>query len=90
MEGKVDEAAIDAARWESGSVPVSTAHQMGGCRMGDDPKSSVVRSEDLRCHGLTNLHVVDGSVFPTSLGVNPQQSIYGLARLAATRIAAAK
>ncbi len=90
MTGKVDEAAIDAARWESGSLAVSTAHQMGGCRMGDDPKTSVVRSEDLRCHTLANLHVIDGSVFPTSLGVNPQQSIYGLARLMATRIAAAK
>jgi choline dehydrogenase-like flavoprotein len=90
MQGNVDEAAIDAARWETGSVPVSTAHQMGGCRMGDDPKTSVVRSEDLRSHTLTNLHVVDGSVFPTSVGVNPQQSIYGLARLAATRIAAAR
>jgi choline dehydrogenase-like flavoprotein len=90
MNGKVDEAALDAARWENGSVPVSTAHQMGGCRMGDDPKTSIVRSEDLRCHGVSNLHVVDGSVFPTSLGVNPQESIYGLARLVATRIAAAK
>jgi choline dehydrogenase-like flavoprotein len=90
MTGKVDEAAIDAARWEIGCLPLSTAHQMGGCRMGDDPKSSVVRSEDLRCHTVTNLHVIDGSVLPTSLGVNPQQSIYGLARLAATRIAAAK
>jgi choline dehydrogenase-like flavoprotein len=89
MSGKVDEAAVDAARWENGSVPVFTAHQMGGCRMGDDAKSSVVRSEDLRHHTLTNLHVVDGSVFPTSLGVNPQESIYGLARLASTRIAAA-
>ena len=90
MTGKVDEAAIDNARWEKGSVPISTAHQMGGCRMGDDPKSSVVRSTDLRCHTLDNLHVIDGSVFPTSLGVNPQQSIYGLARLVATRIAATK
>lgn len=90
MERKVDEAAIDAARWESGSASVSTAHQMGGCGMGDDPKTSVVRSEDLRHHTLTNLHVIDGSVFPTSLGVNPQESIYGLARLVATRIAAVK
>jgi len=63
---------------------------MGGCPMGDDPKTSVVRSEDLRHHTVKNLHVVDGSVFPTSLGVNPQQSIYGLARLMATRLAAAK
>lgn len=90
MEGKVDEAAIDAARWEIGSTPVFTAHQMGGCAMGDDPKTSVVRSEDLRHHTIKNLHVVDGSVFPTSLGVNPQESIYGLARLMATRIAATK
>jgi choline dehydrogenase-like flavoprotein len=90
MTGKVDEAAIDAARWEIGSAPVFTAHQMGGCAMGDDPKTSVVRSEDLRHHTIKNLHVVDGSVFPTSLGVNPQESIYGLARLMATRIAATK
>jgi choline dehydrogenase-like flavoprotein len=54
--------------------------------MSDDPKRGVVRSTDLRHHGIDNLHVVDGSVFPTSLGVNPQLSIYGLARLAATRI----
>lgn len=90
MHGKLDEAAIDAARWEPGSVPVSTAHQMGGCPMGDDPRTSVVRSSDLRHHTLSNLHVIDGSVFPTSLGVNPQESIYGLARLAATRMAATK
>jgi choline dehydrogenase-like flavoprotein len=79
---------IDALRWEPSAVPVFTAHQMGGCRMGDDRKSSVVRSEDLRMHALSNAWVIDGSVFPTSLGVNPQESIYGLARLMATRLAA--
>jgi len=89
MTGRPDEARIDAAPWQVGSVPVFTAHQMGGCRMGDDPKDSIVRSEDLRHHTLTNLHVIDGSVFPTSLGVNPQESIYGLARLMATRLARA-
>jgi choline dehydrogenase-like flavoprotein len=68
---------------------VFTAHLMGGCRMGDDPKASVVRSADLRHHALQNLYVIDGSVFPTSLGVNPQESIYGLARLMATRLAGA-
>jgi choline dehydrogenase-like flavoprotein len=63
-----------------------SAHVMGGCQMGDDPKTSVVRSRDLRHHTLTNLHVVDGSVFPTSLGVNPQESIYGLAHTIAARL----
>jgi choline dehydrogenase-like flavoprotein len=79
---------VDKAPWEPCRVGVFTAHQMGGCRMGDDPRDAVVRSEDLRHHTLKNLHIVDGSVFPTSLGVNPQESIYGLARLMATRIAA--
>ncbi|HEY1587676.1 MAG TPA: GMC family oxidoreductase, partial [Polyangia bacterium] len=66
-------------------LPLFSAHVMGGCKMGDDPTISVVRSRDLRHHTLENLHVVDGSVFPTSLGVNPQESIYGLARLMAAR-----
>ncbi len=86
----LQEAAIDAARWEIGSVPVFTAHQMGGCAMGDDPKSSVVRSEDLRHHTIKNLWVMDGSVFPTSLGVNPQESIYGLVGLMSSRFLAQK
>ena len=81
------ESALDGLRWEIGAAPVFTAHLMGGCRMGDDPASSVVRSADLRHHQLDNLYVIDGSVFPTSLGVNPQESIYGLARLMATRMA---
>jgi choline dehydrogenase-like flavoprotein len=87
LRSKGDIDRIDGLRWEPGSVPVFTAHQMGGCAMGDDAKSSFVRSEDLRAHALSNLWVIDGSVFPTSLGVNPQESIYGLARLMATRLA---
>jgi choline dehydrogenase-like flavoprotein len=81
---------IDAAPFDVGRLPVFTAHQMGGLAMGDDAAHSVVRTEDLRHHRLENLHVIDGSVFPTSLGVNPQESIYGLARLMATRLAARK
>jgi choline dehydrogenase-like flavoprotein len=90
MTSEAEIGRIDAAPWAPCSVGVFTAHQMGGCRMGDDPARSVVRSEDLRHHALKNLHIVDGSVFPTSLGVNPQESIYGLARLMATRIAATR
>jgi choline dehydrogenase-like flavoprotein len=79
---------IDSMPYEPCRVAVFSAHQMGGCIMSDDPSKGVVRSLDLRHHDVTNLHVVDGSVFPTSLGVNPQESIYGLARLASQRIAA--
>jgi choline dehydrogenase-like flavoprotein len=90
MEWKEDIPRIDAMPYDVGAVSVFTAHVMGGCPMGEDPKTSVVRSTDLRHHTRKNLYVIDGSVFPTSLGVNPQESIYGLARLMATRLAAVK
>ncbi len=79
---------LDAAPWERAKVRVVTAHQMGGCRMGKDPNSSVVDST-LKYHGLDNLFVVDGSVFPSSLGVNPQESIMGISRWASQFVAAA-
>jgi choline dehydrogenase-like flavoprotein len=87
MKSEADIDKIDDMPWEACRVGVFSAHQMGGCGMSDDPKRGVVRSSDLRHHRIENLHVIDGSVFPTSLGVNPQVSIYGLSRLAASRIA---
>jgi choline dehydrogenase-like flavoprotein len=61
---------------------VVSAHVMGGCPMSDDTKLGVVSSSG-RYHGLANLSIHDGSLFPTSIGANPQLSIYGItARLA--------
>lgn len=76
---------LDHARFEANAIAVYSAHIMGGARMGDDPSHSVVRSSDLRHHTIANLHVVDGSIFPTSLGVNPQETIYGIAHLMGAR-----
>ena len=45
----------------------AATHVFGTCRMGSDPKSSVVDSS-LRYHGIPNLLVTDASVFPTSGG----------------------
>ena len=42
---------------------------------------------DFRVHGYSNLHVCDASVFPSSLTVNPQLTVMGLAHYAAGRIA---
>jgi choline dehydrogenase-like flavoprotein len=64
-----------------------TAHLMGGCMMSEDETMGVVNSQG-RHHQLTNLSIFDGSVFPTSLGVNPQLSIYGLTAQNATALAA--
>ena len=57
---------------------VGSAHVMGGCPMGNDPKKSVT-NVDGKFHHLDNLYIMDGSLFPTSIGANPQLSIYGLA-----------
>jgi hypothetical protein len=65
---------------------IFSAHQMGGCRMGPDPETSVVDLE-LRHHRVKNLFVVDGSVLPTGLGVNPSETIYGIAHWAMDRVA---
>lgn len=78
--------ALAAAPFGPNRHTLFSAHQMGGCAMGDDPRRAVVSSRG-RHHGLDNLWIADGSVFPTALGVNPQLSIYGLARLFATEIA---
>jgi choline dehydrogenase-like flavoprotein len=65
---------------------VASAHVMGGCAMGNDPRSSVTRG-DGRHHQLENLWVFDGSVFPTSIGANPQLTIYGIVARNASRLA---
>ncbi len=83
-----DLAGIDAAAMGPNRLSAFTAHQMGGCRMGADPSRSVV-DPHLRHHAFDNLFVIDGSVFPTSLGVNPMESIYGIASWASDHVRAA-
>ncbi len=63
-----------------------SAHLMGGCGMGENPRNSVVNSLG-RHHQLNNLNVIDGACFPTSIGANPQLSIYALAAKLATHLA---
>ncbi|MBS2023579.1 MAG: hypothetical protein JST92_14335, partial [Deltaproteobacteria bacterium] len=78
--------ALDAAdHFGANRLGVFTAHQMGGCRMGRDPAASVV-DPHLKHHALANLFVLDGSVFPTSLGVNPMESIYGITSWASQHV----
>lgn len=60
-------------------------HPLGTCRMGMNEKTSVV-DENLRLHGMKNIWVADGSVFPTSLGVNPQITIMAFAARCADQI----
>ena len=75
-------------RYGAGEHGIFSAHQMGGCCMGGDPERSVVDT-DHRVRGFKNLFVVDGSVLPTALGVNPSETIYGLAHRARASVGAA-
>jgi choline dehydrogenase-like flavoprotein len=79
----IEEAPLDSRMWS-----FITTHLFGAARMGIDPRTSVV-GPDFQAHEARGLYVVDSSVFPTNLGVNPQHSIMGMSRLAATRMAAA-
>jgi len=49
-------------------------HQMGTCRMGDDPATSVV-DRNCRLHDVPNVFVVDTSFFPTGFGLNPMVTV---------------
>ena len=77
---------IETLDYKPFRLAVGTAHLMGGCAMGEDAKQSVVRSDGSH-HQLENLSIIDGSVFPTSIGANPQLSIYALAARNATLLA---
>jgi cholesterol oxidase len=55
-----------------------TVHPLGGCPMADDPALGVV-DDSGRVHGYEGLYVLDGSIVPTALGVNPSKTIAALA-----------
>jgi choline dehydrogenase-like flavoprotein len=81
------EAAGAQRTWET-PVEASTlgAHLLGTCRMGDDPRTSVVDRYH-RAHDVPNLFICDGSNFVTSGRGQPTMTIQALAFRAADHIA---
>ena len=76
------EADLDAiGPWlgEPHAMPLTAVHPMGGMCLGDDPHASVVASTGEH-HQVRGLFALDASLFPTSIGVPPQLSIYAFAR----------
>ena len=69
--------AIAALEMKPHLLSVFSAHVMGGCGMAADANKGVTRPDGQHWQ-LANLSVHDGSLFPTSIGANPQLSIYGL------------
>jgi choline dehydrogenase-like flavoprotein len=80
------DAAGAKAKWRS---PIDeqqfAVHLLGTCRMGNDPKTSVVNA-DHRTHDVRNLFLCDGSSLVTSGRGQPTMTIQALAFRAADRI----
>jgi cholesterol oxidase len=66
-----------------------TVHPLGGCPMSDDPSAGVT-DDSGRVHGFDGLYVLDGSIVPTALGVNPSKTIAALAERGVERLLAAR
>lgn len=89
MEERCDEIlrAMGASQTWSGPrfTGAGSSHDVGGCRMGDDPTRSVV-DRKLQVHDTPGLYVFSGAVFPTCAGVNPTLTLWALSLLAAHRL----
>jgi len=69
-----------------GGVQPFSAHQMGSCRMGTDPQTSVANTNG-ELHDTPGVWIGDGSAFPSASGANPMITIMALARRTAAAIA---
>jgi choline dehydrogenase-like flavoprotein len=79
-------AAVKRIPFRAGGYKLFSAHQMGTCRMGADPQTSVAGPFG-ELHDTKGVWIGDGSAFPTSSGTNPMVSIMALAHRTAEAIA---
>jgi choline dehydrogenase-like flavoprotein len=86
LDGPGDLRAFRDARLSASDFVWTSYHPLGTCRMGLDPKTSVVNL-DHEAHDVRGLYVVDGSSVWGPIGVNPQLTIMAMATRAAGRIA---
>jgi len=63
----------------------TTAHILGGCPMGKTKEEGVV-NENFQVHGYPNMYILDGSIIPCNLGVNPSLTITALSEYAMEQI----
>jgi choline dehydrogenase-like flavoprotein len=76
---------IDKILNDPKNLLLGSAHPQSGNKIGTNQADSVV-DPDCRVHGFENLFVCDASVFPTSVGVNPQITVMTVASIVASRI----
>ena len=69
--------AVNALPMKPLLTKIVSAHVMGGCTMTGTEKQGVTRPDGIHWQ-IENLSIHDGSLFPTSIGANPQLSVYGV------------
>lgn len=67
----------------------TTAHILGGCSMGKTASEGVV-NERFALNGYENFYVLDGSIIPCNLGVNPSLTITALSEYAMSKVPSKK
>ena len=68
--------AVQALPMKPRLLKIVSAHVMGGCGLAGSARQGVTRPDGVHWQ-LGNLSIHDGSIFPTSIGANPQLSVYG-------------
>lgn len=81
------EAVVAALELDAHTLRLTSYHPQGTCRMGTDPDATVV-SPTGETHDVAGLFVADASLFPTSIMVNPQISVYALATFVSEHVLA--
>ena len=76
---------VDKILNDEKNLLLGSANPQSGNKIGTSEVNSVVDS-DCKVHGFENLFVCDSSVFPTSVGVNPQITVMTVASIVASRI----
>jgi choline dehydrogenase-like flavoprotein len=75
---------IKIQTWDSHQAPGLDIHEMGGCRMGRDPKTSIL-NEWNQVHSSTNVFVTDGACMTSTGNQSPSILYMALTARAANR-----
>lgn len=76
---------LDLEHVHGRKIECSSQHPLGTCHLGSTPEASVVNPSG-KVWETPNVYVADGSILPTSLGVNPQWTIMAMAMRIAHKI----
>lgn len=74
---------------DASDITIGTGHPQGGNMLSGNPDLGVIDPQ-FKAYGYDNLFVCDASVFPSSLGVNPQLTVMALADYAVPFVAQSK